>query len=86
MREQADVPSEIWLPCLEVSLEVLKARLDGALGSLSWLWGQPCPWQGLGLGGLWGPFQPKLFCDVMVKETTKCRHHTSELVGMQLVH
>ena len=48
--------------------------------------GWPCPKQGLGLGGLWGPFQPKLFCDVMVKETTKCRHHTSELVGMQLVH
>jgi len=21
--------------------------------------GQPCPWKGLGLGGLWGPFQPK---------------------------
>jgi len=26
---------------------VLKARLDGALGSLSW-WGQPCPWHGIG--------------------------------------
>jgi len=29
------------------SLEVLKARLDGALGSLSW-WGQCCPQQWVG--------------------------------------
>jgi len=31
------------------SLQVLKARLDGALGSLSWWW-QPCPRQGVGTG------------------------------------
>jgi len=33
------------------SLEVLKARLDGALGSLAG-GGQPCPWHGVGLGEL----------------------------------
>jgi len=31
------------------SLEVLKARLDGALGSLSW-WVATSPWQGVGAG------------------------------------
>ena len=25
--------------------------------------GQPCPWQGLKIEDLWGPFQPKPFCD-----------------------
>ena len=30
--------------------------------------GQPCTWHGLGLGGLWGPFQPKPFCDPMCSE------------------
>jgi len=33
------------------SLEVLKARLDGAMGSLSW-WGQQSHGRGLGLGEL----------------------------------
>ena len=33
------------------SLEGLKARLDGALGSLSW-WGQPAHGRGLELDGL----------------------------------
>jgi len=32
-----------------LSLEVPKARLDGALGSLS-CWGQPCPWWGIETG------------------------------------
>jgi len=32
-------------------LEVLRAGLDEALGSLSW-WGAPSPWQGSGIGGL----------------------------------
>jgi len=36
-REAVDTPS----------LEALKARLDLALGSLSW-WVISCPWQGLG--------------------------------------
>ena len=49
--------------CGAPSLEVLKARLDGALGSWAG-WGQPCPW-GV-LGGLWDPFQPKPFCDSMI--------------------
>ena len=31
------------------SLEVLKARLDGALGRLVW-WEVSCPWQGVGTG------------------------------------
>jgi len=33
------------------SVEVLKARLDGALGSLSW-WGQPAHGRGWELDGL----------------------------------
>jgi len=32
------------------SLEVLKARLDGALSSLGW-WGATRPWLGVGIGG-----------------------------------
>lgn len=44
------------------SLKAFKAKLDGALGSLSW-WGVTSPWQGLELGGLLGPFQTKPFCD-----------------------
>ena len=51
-REVVDTPS----------LEMLKARLDGAVGSLCW-WGAASPWQGSELDGLWGPFQPKPLCD-----------------------
>ena len=47
------------------SLEALKARLDGALGSLS-CWGAALPMAGVGVGGLGGPFQPKPFCDSMI--------------------
>ena len=36
--------------CGAPSLQALKARLDGALGSLS-SGGQPCPW--LGVGAAW---------------------------------
>ena len=39
-------PERLWMP--RPSLEVLKARLDGALGSLSW-WGQPVHGRGLEL-------------------------------------
>ena len=39
------------------SLEVLKAGLDGALGSLSWR-GAPSPQQGLELGGFKVPSNP----------------------------
>jgi len=48
------------------SLEVLKTRLDGALGGLSW-WGQPAHGRGLLLGGLKVPSNPShlLFCDSM---------------------
>ena len=41
-----------------VSLAALKARLDGALGSLS-CWEAACPWQGVGIGGLKDYFQLK---------------------------
>nr|XP_047910982.1 glutamate-rich protein 1 isoform X3 [Anser cygnoides] len=45
-----------------MALEVLKARLDGALGSLVW-WEVSLPMAGgLELGGLSGPFQPNPFC------------------------
>ena len=40
-REAVDTPS----------LEMLKARLDGAVGSLCW-WGAASPWQGSELDGL----------------------------------
>jgi len=42
------------------SLEVPKARLDGALGSLCW-WGQPAHSRGLEMDNLWCPLQPKPF-------------------------
>ena len=41
------------------SLEVLKARLDGALGSLSWWVAALSIAGGLQLGDLCDPFQPK---------------------------
>jgi len=42
---------------------VLKARLDGALGSLSW-WGAALPTAaGMELGSLYGLFHPKPFYD-----------------------
>jgi len=47
------------------SLEVLKAKLDGALVSLSW-WVATSPRQGFGTVGLRGPFQPKPFYDPML--------------------
>ena len=37
------------------SLEALKARLDGVLGSLSW-WGAALPWHGVGAG--WALMSP----------------------------
>lgn len=42
-------PERLWMP--RPSLEVLKARLDGALGSLS-CWGAALPMAGIGVGGL----------------------------------
>lgn len=47
------------------SLEVHKARLDGALGSLSW-WEALCHGRGLELDGLKGPFQSKSFYDSVI--------------------
>jgi len=38
--------------CGAPSLEVFRARLDAALGSLSWGWGSPAHGRALGLGGL----------------------------------
>ena len=44
------------------SVEVFKARLDGALNSLVW-WKVSLPMAGgLEPDDLQGPFQPKLFC------------------------
>ena len=46
MKFLAQLPREAMdTPCLET----LKARLDGALGSLSW-WGAALPWQEVGVG------------------------------------
>jgi len=48
------------------SLEVFKARLDGALSSLVW-WKVSLPVAGgLELGDLSGPFQPKPVYDPMI--------------------
>jgi len=52
------------------SLEVFKARLEGALGSLGWyemgrLVALPVA-GGLELNDPSGPFQPKPFCDSMI--------------------
>jgi len=47
-------------------LEAFKARLDVALGSLIW-WLATLPMsRGLKLDDLWGPFQPRPFCDSMI--------------------
>ena len=40
---------QVWEGAACVSLEALKARLDGALGSLSW-WGAALPMAGVGAG------------------------------------
>ena len=53
-------PERLWMP--RPSLEVFKARLDGALGSLGWyeMWrlvALPVV-GGLELHDPWGPFQP----------------------------
>ena len=48
------------------SLEAFKARLDVALGSLVW-WLATLPTaRGLKLTDLYGPFQPRTFCDSMI--------------------
>jgi len=45
-------------------LEVLKAMLDGVLGSLTW-WEVSLPMAGVGTRQS-GPFQPKPFCDAKI--------------------
>ena len=55
MKEVYSEGAEAWeqfaqRSCGAPSLEVLRARLDEALGSLSCKW-QPCPWQGVELSG-----------------------------------
>ena len=48
--EGAEAPAQAaQRSCGAPSLQALKARLDGALGSLSWWW-QPCPRYGVGAG------------------------------------
>jgi len=51
--------------CGAPSLEVLKARLDGALGSLSW-WRAALPTAAVGAVWALRFLQPKLFCNSMV--------------------
>ena len=65
LRGQWDAGAAAQRSCGAPSLEALKAKLDGALGSWA-ARGQPCPWHGVGLGGLWGPFLPKPFCDSVI--------------------
>ena len=47
-------------------MEVLKARLDGALGSLSW-WGAALPMAG-GLGWVGFEVPSKAYCEYMTSE------------------
>mgnify|MGYP001856366566 CR=1 FL=1 len=55
LRGQQDFPERLWVPIPGG----IKARLDGALSSLSW-WGAALPTAGESeIGGLWGLFQPK---------------------------
>ena len=44
-------PERLWMPCPSLILEVLKARLDGALGSLGWseMWRLVALWVAVGL-------------------------------------
>jgi len=45
--------------------EGAQGQIGWTLGSLSWRW-QPATGRRLELSGLYGPFQPKLFCDSMI--------------------
>ena len=62
-------PERLWMPC--PSLEVFKARLDGALGSLGccemWRLVALPVVVGLELGGPWSPFQPLPFYDAIIR-------------------
>ena len=46
-------------------LSAFKIRLDVTLGSLFW-WLATAHSRGLKLDDLWGPFQPRPFCDLMI--------------------
>jgi len=59
------------------SLEMFKARLDGALGNLVW-WEVSRPWQGVGLDGLYGLFQPKPLCDPTIVKALKLWLHPKQ--------
>jgi len=74
--------------CYEVvdvpSLEAFKARLDVALGSLVWWLATLDIAGGLKLDDLWGPFQPRLFCDSMMILWFKadiCKRHLKRKLG-----
>ena len=60
MRDIVDYPS----------LEAFKARLDVALGSLVWWLATLHIAGGLELHDLWGPFQPRPFCDSTILLST----------------
>ena len=60
------------------SLEMLKNRLDGALGSPDLEGGGPGCGRGLELDDPWGPFQPKPFYDSMNLQLGGCFNGTQK--------
>ena len=54
------------------SLEAFKARLDGALSNLVYREVSLPIAGGFELDDLKGPFQPKLFCDVILSPQVQC--------------
>ena len=69
-------PERLWMP--RPSLEVFKARLDGALGSLGWseMWRLValCVVGALELHDPCGPFQLKPFCDSVIPTSIEELH------------
>ena len=54
----AHLPRELWVP------HPCRHSRPGGMGPwAAWAGGgQPCPWLGVALGGLWAPLQPEPFC------------------------
>lgn len=50
---------------------VFLGRNNGGSGQPGWVFGDPAGGRGLKLDGLYGPFQPRLFCDSFLLQACK---------------
>lgn len=73
-------PEKVWCPIPGV----LKARLEWALISLSW-WGASLFTGWVGLGGLWGPFQPNQSVVLQIYATRIFSFILIQLTAMLLI-